>query len=176
MALLDYFAAARTSLSPLQTDSTLLASNSHCWELLANDVESVFTYLKGWPVSNFAQELPATCNRVCKIKQHASKQCWKFLTNNVAYVCTGLYYICVHWKILKIYLASKKMVLTPINATRSSEIATWVYLKPSPNGRNIVGQPLPTLLDAESICLVGYCSRLVVWNCRIAQSLRPVKL
>ena len=46
---------------------------------------------KGWMVSNFAQKLPTTCNRVCKRTQHVtSSNCWEFLVNIVASVFTGL--------------------------------------------------------------------------------------
>ena len=38
---------------------------------------------KGWPVSNFVQQLPTTFNRVCKQTQHVT-------SNNVATVCAGL--------------------------------------------------------------------------------------
>ena len=51
-----------------------------CWELLANSVASVCTGLKLWPVSNFAQQHPTTCNRVCKRTQHVTSNnvgsCW----------------------------------------------------------------------------------------------------
>ena len=46
-------------------------------------VASVCTSLKVWPVSNFARQLPPTCNRVCKRAQHVT-------FNNVASVFTGL--------------------------------------------------------------------------------------
>ena len=39
-----------------------------------------------WPVSNFVQQLPATCNNMpitCNIQQ-----CWELSTNNVEFVCT----------------------------------------------------------------------------------------
>ena len=43
------------------------------------------------PVSNFAQELPTTCNRVCKRTQHVtSNNIWGLLVNNVGSVCTEL--------------------------------------------------------------------------------------
>ena len=49
---------------------------------------SVCTWLKVSPVSNFAKQLPTTCNRVCRKTQ----QCWELLADNdVASVCTGLY-------------------------------------------------------------------------------------
>ena len=38
---------------------------------------------KYWPVSNFAQHLPTTCNRVCKRTKHVT-------SNNLASVCTKL--------------------------------------------------------------------------------------
>ena len=38
---------------------------------------------KVWPVSNFAQQVPTTCNRVCKWTQHLT-------SDNVASVCKGL--------------------------------------------------------------------------------------
>ena len=38
---------------------------------------------KVWPVSNFAQQHQATCNKVCKRKHHVT-------SNNVTSVCTGL--------------------------------------------------------------------------------------
>ena len=38
---------------------------------------------KVWPVSNFVQQLPITCNKVCKWTQH-------LISNNVACVCNGL--------------------------------------------------------------------------------------
>ena len=61
-------------------------SNSHRWELLANNVPSVCTGLKVWPVSNFAQQLPTTRSNMqqgvhtdatCNIQQ-----CWELLANN----------------------------------------------------------------------------------------------
>ena len=36
-----------------------------------------------WPVSKFAQQVPTSCNRVCKRTQHVT-------SNNVASICTGL--------------------------------------------------------------------------------------
>ena len=46
-----------------------------------------------WPVSNFTQQHPTTCNRVCKRTQHACniQQCWELLVNNVAFVCKQPY-------------------------------------------------------------------------------------
>ena len=46
-------------------------------------VASIWTQLKVWPVSNFAQLLPTTYNGVCKRTQHVT-------SNNVAPNCTGL--------------------------------------------------------------------------------------
>ena len=59
-----------------------------------NNVASLYTGLKVWPgVSNFAQQLPTTCNRVCKRTQYVTfliQQCLELLANNVASVCTLL--------------------------------------------------------------------------------------
>ena len=69
-------------------------SNSYRWELLANNVPSVCTGLKVWPVSNFAQQLPTTRNNMQQgVQTDATcniQQCWELLANNVASVCTGL--------------------------------------------------------------------------------------
>ena len=54
-------------------------SPEQCWELLANNVASVWTGLKVWPVSNFARQLPTTRNRVCKKTQH--------VTSNIVGIC-----------------------------------------------------------------------------------------
>ena len=62
-------------------------SPEQCWELLANNVASVWTGLKVWPVSNFARQLPTTRNRVCKQTQHVTTLLG-LLVNNVASVCT----------------------------------------------------------------------------------------
>ena len=54
----------------------------------------VCTKLNVWPVSNFTQKLPTTRNGVCKRKRKRTckiQQCWEFLANNVASVCTRLY-------------------------------------------------------------------------------------
>ena len=57
------------TLSPVQTGASTL-----------NNVASVCTGLKVWPVSNFAQQHPTTCNRVCKRTQHVTSNnvgsCW----------------------------------------------------------------------------------------------------
>ena len=55
-------------------------NSQQCWELQANNVASVCTGRKVWPVSKFAQH-PTTCNRVCKRTQHET-------SNNVASVCS----------------------------------------------------------------------------------------
>ena len=54
-----------------------------CWELLANNVTSVCTGLKVWPVSNFAQQHTTTWNRVCKRTQHVTSTCtiWLFFND-----------------------------------------------------------------------------------------------
>ena len=64
--------------------------NNSCWELLANNVASVSTGLKVWPVSNFAQQHRTTVvqqsvqtDATCNIQQ-----CWELLVTNVAFVCT----------------------------------------------------------------------------------------
>ena len=54
-------------------------SPEQCWELLANNVASVWTGLKVWPVSNFARQLPTTRNRVCKQTQR--------VTSNIVGIC-----------------------------------------------------------------------------------------
>ena len=60
----------------------------HCWATLRRsrnkrNVGSVVGW-EVWPVSNFTQQHPTTCNRVCKRTQHVT-------SNNVTSVCTGLY-------------------------------------------------------------------------------------
>ena len=52
-------------------------------------VAFVCKWIKVWPVSNFAQQLPTTRKRVWKRTQHVT-------SNNVASVCTGLY-ICKYY-------------------------------------------------------------------------------
>ena len=45
-----------------------------------NNVASIWTGLKVWPVSNFAPQDPTTCNGVCKRTQHVTSNnvgsCW----------------------------------------------------------------------------------------------------
>ena len=67
-------------------------NSQQCLELLANNVASICTGLKVWPVSNFAQQHATTFNNmqqgvqtdaICNIQQ-----CWELLVYNVASVCT----------------------------------------------------------------------------------------
>ena len=70
-------------------------NSQHCWPTMLGVVASVFTQLKVWPVSNFAQQLPTTRNNMQQgVQTDATcniQQCWKLLANAVASVCTGLY-------------------------------------------------------------------------------------
>ena len=50
-----------TSLLELRANGR---NNSQRWQLLANNVPSVCTGLKFWPVSNFAQQLPTTSSNM----------------------------------------------------------------------------------------------------------------
>ena len=63
-----------------------------------NNVASVCTGLKVWPVSNFAQQHATTSNNMQQGVQADATcnipQCWKLLVNNVASVCTQPY--CTH--------------------------------------------------------------------------------
>ena len=58
-------------------------NSQHCWPTILGVVASVCTQLKVSPVSNFAQQLPTTCNRVCKQTQHVTsnnvRSCWPTL-------------------------------------------------------------------------------------------------
>ena len=73
----------------VQTDAT---TPNNVLELLANNIASICTGLKVWPVSNFAQQHATTFNNmqqgvqtdaICNIQQ-----CWELLVYNVASVCT----------------------------------------------------------------------------------------
>ena len=57
-------------------------------------VTSACTYLKVWPVSNFAQQHATKSNNMQQGAQTDAtcniQQCWELLANNVAFVCMGL--------------------------------------------------------------------------------------
>ena len=73
----------------VQTDAT--CNMQQRWELLANNVASVYTGLKVWPVSNFAQQHASTFNKMQQgVQTDATcnmQQRWELLANNVASVC-----------------------------------------------------------------------------------------
>ena len=59
----------------MQTDATSANNFQHFWVLLANNVASVCMGQKGWPVSNYTQQLPTSANIVvipCKRTQQVT--------------------------------------------------------------------------------------------------------
>ena len=93
--LILYYCPSITSVKPSAKRT------QYCWRTTPNNVGRwellrplIFTWLKVWPVSNFAQQLPTTRNnRQQGVQTDATfniQQCWELLANNVASVCTGL--------------------------------------------------------------------------------------
>ena len=78
---------------------------------------------KVWPVSNFAQQHPITCNRVGKRKQHDNiQQFWGLLGNNVASVWLHVALHSANVKIMLVLNYSNSYLvtrLTEINQKKS---------------------------------------------------------
>ena len=72
------------------------------WELLAQKFDQFQT------LHNNSQQHSTTCNRGCKRMQHVDiQQFWELLTNTVASVCIGLYFL----KRLLTKIAAGKLIL-----------------------------------------------------------------
>ena len=90
----------------------VITEQKKCWELLAQKFDQFQT------LRNNSQQHSTTCNRACKRMQHVDiQQFWELLTNTVASVCIGLYFL----KRLPPKIAAGKLILGVVHEVVSLE-------------------------------------------------------
>ena len=98
----------------------VITEQKKCWELLAQKFDQFQT------LRNNSQQHSTIFNRGCKRMQHVDIQhCWELLTNTVASVCVGLYFL----KRLLLKIAAGKLILGVVYEILSLETCLPVAMQ-----------------------------------------------